>query len=269
MIFSKYFNLNKAEATDKFNELTINNPAVDKIDEQMYKNQNAAVQPAEHSKSGTVHALVKSINTASVIRFTATADFTVGDTFTLDGQPISGKLPDGSALQTNAFRTGNNVLCIHAGGLLTLMAVNTVAATATKLETARLIGKAMFDGSKNITLEQMGILDAMEYVIASNAPNVNTIEFAMTIGKVTGLRYRMGFEISQTYTAGSIVKLGELATQPTNNHMFAGIMSQYGTIQVPCIIYTSGKGIYACCGTTFTYTPGATYPVAVRAYNKE
>lgn len=119
MIFSKYFNLNKAEATDKFNELTINNPAIDKIDEQMYKNQNAAVQSAEHSKSGTVHALVKSINTATVLKFTATADFTVGDTFTLDGQPISARMTDGSALQSNAFRTGNNVICVQGSGVLT------------------------------------------------------------------------------------------------------------------------------------------------------
>lgn len=126
MNFTKYFNLNKAEASDKFNELTINNPAMDKVDAQLYKNQNSAVQPAEHSKIGNVHNIVKSISESIVLRFIATSDFIAGDSFTIDGQPIIGRMSDGRALQTNAFRTGNNVLAIHSGGILTILVANQI-----------------------------------------------------------------------------------------------------------------------------------------------
>lgn len=106
-------------ASDLWNQLTLGNPAIEAIDAQAFKNQNAGVQTASHTRLGTVHALVRDIKTAPVIRFVATENYHTLDTFTLDGENVSARLPDGTALQEGCFKTGNNVLCIMGSGVLT------------------------------------------------------------------------------------------------------------------------------------------------------
>ena len=69
-----------------------------------------------HSKSGTVHTLVKknSNDSYGTIKFVATADFTYGDTFRLGSASsptvVTPKTEDGELLNTGAFKKGSVVI---------------------------------------------------------------------------------------------------------------------------------------------------------------
>ena len=115
------YQLTKVEGTDLFNPLTQVNPNWDKIDTAMKANQGAGITNATHNKSGTLHALVRAVAGVPVIRFTATGDFRTGDTFTVDGQNVTTRLPDGTSLPDYAFRINSNIIAIQAGGVLTIV----------------------------------------------------------------------------------------------------------------------------------------------------
>lgn len=115
------YQLKKVEGGDLFNPLTQINPNWDDIDEAMKANQQAGVTNATHNKSGTLHAIVRSTAGVPVLRFTATGDFRTGDTFTVDGQNVTARLPDGSSLPDYAFRINSNIIAIQAGGVLTIV----------------------------------------------------------------------------------------------------------------------------------------------------
>lgn len=115
------FNLKTVEGTDLFNPLTQMNPNWETIDEQMKANQTAGVTSATHNKSGTLHALVRATAGVPILRFTATGDYRTGDTFTVDGQNVTARLPDGSSLPDYAFRINSNIIAIQAGGVLTII----------------------------------------------------------------------------------------------------------------------------------------------------
>lgn len=122
MRLSDNFDLNLVEGSDVVNLLTQMNPNTEKIDEQMFKNQNAGVQSATELLTGTVHAITRSVPDASMIRFTAVSRFTAGDTFTVDGVQVSALLPSGEQLADGAFIIGSEVLCVLKGTLLTVFA---------------------------------------------------------------------------------------------------------------------------------------------------
>lgn len=122
MRLSNNFDLNLVEGSDVVNLLTQMNPNTEKIDEQMFKNQNAGVQSATELLTGTVHAITRSVPDASMIRFTAVSRFTAGDTFTVDGVQVSALLPSGEQLADGAFIIGSEVLCVLKGTLLTVFA---------------------------------------------------------------------------------------------------------------------------------------------------
>ena len=115
------YQLKKVEGGDLFNPLTQINPNWDDIDEAMKANQEAGVTNAAHNKSGTLHAIVRNTAGVPVLRFTATGDFRTGDTFTVDGQNVTARLPDGTSLPDYAFRINSNIIAIQAGGVLTIV----------------------------------------------------------------------------------------------------------------------------------------------------
>lgn len=83
-----------------------------------------------HQKSGTVHALAGS---GGNIRFVAAADYTAGDTFTVNGAPCTAATAGGDALWTGFFKTGAVVVCWKNGDCLTFNGGGLPAAEAAKL----------------------------------------------------------------------------------------------------------------------------------------
>ena len=114
------YDLIVVEGSDKVNLLTQMNPNTEKIDEVMKTNEKSGVQVATELFSGTVHAITRTIKSASMFKFTAVSNYTSGDTFTVDGVQVTALLTSGEALGTGAYIIGSEVLCSLKGTLLTV-----------------------------------------------------------------------------------------------------------------------------------------------------
>lgn len=108
------------EGNDKVNLLTQMNPNTEKIDELMKANENRGVQIATELLSGTIHAITRTVPSASTFKFTAVSNYTAGDTFTVDGVQVTALLTNGEALGTGAYIIGSEVLCSLKDTLLTV-----------------------------------------------------------------------------------------------------------------------------------------------------
>ena len=73
------------------------------------------IQVVTHAHGDKVHNLMTKDgkSAAANLRFTATADFADGDTFTLNGQSVNALMPDGNALSDKYFVTGSIVLGLY------------------------------------------------------------------------------------------------------------------------------------------------------------
>nr|DAL09092.1 MAG TPA_asm: hypothetical protein [Caudoviricetes sp.] len=114
------YDLIVVEGSDKVNLLTQMNPNTEKIDEVMKANENSGVHTATELLSGSVHAITRTVKTASMFKFTAVSNYTAGDTFTVDGVQVTALLTSGEALGTGAYIIGSEVLCSLKDTLLTV-----------------------------------------------------------------------------------------------------------------------------------------------------
>lgn len=163
------YQLKKVEGTDLFNPLTQVNPNWDEIDTVMKANQGAGITNATHNKSGTLHAIVRATAGVPVLRFTATGDFRTGDTFTVDGQNVTARLPDGSSLPDYAFRINSNIIAIQAGGVLTIVTNGASVDLEGYMETSDYVGSGAT--GKVHSAESADV--ATTATSATNATNLN------------------------------------------------------------------------------------------------
>lgn len=159
------YELYQYEGSDEFNPLAVDVPNMSTIDTIMKANSEKGVPEATHVLSGTVHAILRSDADAPMFRFVATADFTFGDSFTIDGIAYTAKLSSGEQLQTGAFVTGANVLCCVEGTEFTLF----VASVGTAPDSERLGGElpSYYATQSDMTQAQSDIGD--------NALAINTL----------------------------------------------------------------------------------------------
>lgn len=118
------FDLNLYEGTDKFNPLLVENENMEIIDSTLYQLMLKTCEPATEIKSGSVHAITRSTGEAPLFRYTATSNWTAGDTMTIDGTQVSVFLTSGEALGTGAYVIGTEVLGAIVGTRVTLFCVS-------------------------------------------------------------------------------------------------------------------------------------------------
>lgn len=104
------YGLKKYQVGDLFNPLTINNPNVDDIDADMKSISDRAVGRATELVSQGVHAITVLDTDCKTIKWVATANFTAGETFTINGIQCNAYLPSGESLGTNAYVSGAQVI---------------------------------------------------------------------------------------------------------------------------------------------------------------
>ena len=123
------------EGTDLFNPLVVENPNCETLDEVIKAISDQAVGSATELVTGTVHALTRGLDDTDrdVFIFTATSNFTAGDTFTLDGQQVSALTVAGTQLASNCYIIGSSVLVHKRDTLLTFYVSETTAKDAEKL----------------------------------------------------------------------------------------------------------------------------------------
>ena len=122
MSLTPNFGMNIPDSTDIVNLLTQCYPNFTIVDTALQAVKETGITTATETKSGTTHQLVRTDADCNVFRFTATSNFVTGDSFTVDGNPVTGVAVNGTSLQTGDFLINSNVLAILNGGVLTLFA---------------------------------------------------------------------------------------------------------------------------------------------------
>lgn len=125
-------------------------------------------QTYAHSKTGTVHNLSLASGEPN-IRFVATADFELGDTFSVNGNAVEARMANGTDLLGGAFVSGAVVTCYLNDGVLYFVGSNrafvtfTIPASGWKeqddgsyIQTVTVNGLTADDGA-NIDLDMTGV----------------------------------------------------------------------------------------------------------------
>lgn len=110
-----YYELNKPTGSDLVNLLTDTFPNWDIVDNALHELDTRSIANATEVVSLGVHAISRLNTNTKFIKWIATANFTAGDTFTVDGDVVAASTPGGATLGTNAYVTGAVVVaCLNA-----------------------------------------------------------------------------------------------------------------------------------------------------------
>ena len=190
-----HYNLNKPTGSNLVNPLVDTFPNWDIVDTEMYKNYNLGVSGATETVSQGVHAIVRTEADLPFFKFTAVANFSTGDTFTLDGVSVNVYTPDGLALKNGAFVSGATIIGYYnsSNHSVTLMLNTSSGAVA---------NSAQLDGH-----------DASYFAKASDITIIgNTDISAIGDGKLTG-----GLSAVDTKANNNNAHIGDLASLTTTN----------------------------------------------------
>lgn len=120
------FKLNLPEGSDLFAPMHDFNPNWSAIDNQMQLNRLSSMQEADCIFAGGVFQLTRKVKGSTFFRFTAPADYTAGNTFTVDGEVFTAGLAGNFAtLPDGAFTNGNIVVAYLDAGDAKKMALMT------------------------------------------------------------------------------------------------------------------------------------------------
>ena len=122
---------NISEGSDLVNPLTDIFPNFESLDTDLKEVSDASIGEATELKTGTVHALTRTDTDKDVFKFTATSNFTAGDTFTVDSEQVSALTTSGEQLTTGCYIIGSEVLVAKKGTLLTFYISNVITDAST------------------------------------------------------------------------------------------------------------------------------------------
>lgn len=139
MTQTTYYEFNKVEGTDLVNPLVDTNPNWDALDADLHDFNERSIANCTEVVSLGVHAISRLDTTAKFLKWIATANFTAGDTFVVDGNAVAAANPAGDSLATNAYVSGAVVLaCLNSdNSAMTIYVTGTNVAS----DSARLGGK--------------------------------------------------------------------------------------------------------------------------------
>ena len=118
---TEHYSLQIDQGSDIFNPLTSIFPNFQKIDAAMWANKLGGIVTGTHLLSGSVHAItVSDAEGFAVFRFVATANYTDGQTFTVNGTPVTATTTAGTSLGTGCFVINQSVIGCLVGTQLTM-----------------------------------------------------------------------------------------------------------------------------------------------------
>ena len=120
MQYTSNYNLITVEGTDVVNPLVQMNPNFTDIDAAMFANKQATIGTATELTAGTVHSITRTNPDSNYFRFTATSNWTAGDTMNVDGVSVSVYLTDGTTPGTGSYVINSEVLAMISGSRVTL-----------------------------------------------------------------------------------------------------------------------------------------------------
>lgn len=120
MQYTSNYNLITVEGTDVVNPLVQMNPNFTDIDAAMFANKQAVIGTATEITSGTVHNITRLNPDSNYFRFTATSNWTAGDSMSIDGVNVSVYLTDGTIPATGSYVINSEVFGMISGSRVTL-----------------------------------------------------------------------------------------------------------------------------------------------------
>lgn len=130
MQYTPNYNLITVEGTDVVNPLVQMNPNFTDIDAAMFANKQSVIGTATEITAGTVHSITRANADSNYFRFTATSNWSLGDSMSVDGVNVSVYLSDGTAPGTGAYVINTEVLALLSGSRVTLITSNGIIAMA-------------------------------------------------------------------------------------------------------------------------------------------
>lgn len=199
------YNLIIATGDDLVNPLTQIFPNFTTIDGAMKNNKDAGITTATHVKSGTLHTLTRANADCPVFRFLATAPFTAGDTFYVDGVAYGAEMVDGAVLPDGAFANGSNVLCCVNSGVLTIYTSKFSQTDLTAyMKTSDYVGAEATSTVRQaeIAANASAATTAQTAVTAGNGENLYTETKAETVHNLVGSGTQGRFIATSNYVSG-------------------------------------------------------------------
>lgn len=203
------------EGTDIFNPLTVEAVNIQSIDSAMGDNRDTGVHLATEVKSGTVHAITRSVTSAPMFRFVATGDWTTGDTCTVDGTQVSTLMCTGETLKTGAWKINSNVLCVLVGTVLTVFTTTPTDGGSTDIDATTLEGHSA------------------DYFMSAEAGAVKSVGSSVLLN--SGNWSQSGDVYTQTVAVGGATASGNVVTSPAASYWAKAIEAN-----VRCTAQASG-----------------------------
>lgn len=187
------FGLQTYESDDIVNVMTVDKGNMETIDTQMKSNQLSGVGDATELLSGTVHAITRSVADCPMFRFTATSNYTAGDTFVVDGTQVTALLPSGESLGSGSYIIGSEVLCALRDTLMTVYVSSGVVSVAQDSEK---LGGELPDyyATATAATEAQATATAAGVLAQSNTQQISGLDTRVQALETKGEVYNIGVE---------------------------------------------------------------------------
>ena len=233
-----YYEFNKPAGTDLVNPLVDTNPNWDALDADLHEFNERSISNCTEVVALGVHTISRLDTTAKFLKWIATANFTAGDTFTVDGLPVAATTPAGASLATNAYVTGSIVLaCLNAdNSAMTIFVSGTNVAT----DSERLGGELpSYYGTASDVSDNASDITNLQNQVG------NTSIVGIGAGTCTGAIDALNTDL------GNIFNTTNLIVDGSNADITWDDIKDYKQIELVAL-YTSGGVNYAMATTTIT-----------------
>ena len=197
MQYTPNFNFLIPEGTDTVNLLTQCYPNFTSLDTILQAIKESGTTEAVTTKTGTVHAIVRNVADCNVIRWVNTANYVAGDTFTVDGTPVTATAMDGTALPGGAFVINQSSMAILNGAVLTFVGVPGVSSVAANDVTYDNTGSGLTAADVQDAIDELdGEVDTVKgtlYTELTQALSAGATSVTFTDAKITATAKLMLF----------------------------------------------------------------------------
>ena len=211
------FNLAIYEGGDYFNPLVHENGNAEKIDAQMFRNLQATAGSATELVSGTVHAITRANTAVPLFHFTATGNWKLGDTMTVNGVQVSALYANGTPLAEGAYVIGGEVFGYLRDTLVTI------------------INAAGVGGSVEIDADTFGGNPPEYYATKESVDTLNTTKANKSVGVSAQLTVAgwsaYGDKFRQTVAVSGVTTNNNLVVAPAPTYRDAYVESNVQAVE--------------------------------------
>lgn len=257
MTQTTYYEFNKPEGTDLVNPLVDTNPNWDALDADLHEFNERSIANCTEVVALGVHTISRLDTTAKFLKWIATANYTAGETFTVDGLPVAATTPAGATLATNAYVTGSVVLaCLNADN--TAMTIF-VSGTTVASDAERLGGEL-----PSYYATQSDMSDAETDILNLQNQVGNTSIVGIGDGTCTGAIDALNADLSDVKTSNRTLIDTITSFDNTTDHVYD--FSEYNRIEFVILgNYTSATNKFHC---VFDFLPSTIEIIRADSGNK-